>query len=203
MPLNVDDVAQAVYHQIIGDLRAARIQADRSQGSVADNLSIRAKTLCEREKGIAQPPLDGLIQWAGELGRQLVVVDQDGKPRPGPRDWYRDEPWEKFERRRLATPLRNRRVALRLSQPGLGRLVGVSRDSIQRWELVQVPPRPRALVVWTRKLGYSLALRSIGSPLEPIPRAPIQHCPCCSLRGNRRTQPTTGRPIRNNTLGDK
>lgn len=199
MPLIIDDAAEADYYQIISDLRATRIQADRSQGSVADCIHVRTQTVCEWEKGVTQPALDHLIQWAGELRRRLVVVDQDGKTRLGPQSWRHGEPWERFERRRLAFPLKNRRVALGLPQRDLGRLVGVSRDSIQRWELAQIPPRPKALVVWARRLGYSLALRPIGSPLEPIPRAPIRHCPCCSLRGNRRMQATTGRPARSAT----
>jgi hypothetical protein len=49
-----------------------------------------------------------------------------------------------------------------MAQGELGRLVGVSRDSIQRWELVRVPPRPISHVVWAQTLNYTLALRPIN-----------------------------------------
>jgi len=77
------------------------------------------------------------------------------------------ESWEHFERRRLASPLRNRRLALGLSQTEVGNLIGVSRDSVQRWELACVPPRPIAHVVWAQKLGYALALRPASSQRRP------------------------------------
>jgi len=40
-------------------------------------------------------------------------------------------------------------------------LVCVSRDSIHRWELVRVPPRPIAHVVRAQKLGYSLDVLAV------------------------------------------
>jgi len=102
-----------------------------------------------------------LIQWSHALDLRLVIVGRDGGLRPGPARRRAGETWEIFSRRRLAVPLRNRRLALRLTLPELGGLVGVSRDSIHRWELTYTPPRPIALIVWAQKLTYSAALQSV------------------------------------------
>jgi DNA-binding XRE family transcriptional regulator len=103
--------------------------------------------------------LEHLLQWSRQLSLRLMITGLDGEPRSGPIRPLPGEAWVLCERRRLAVPLRNRRLALGLSQEELGELVGVSRDSIQRWELVRVPPRPRALIVWAQKLAYSVALQ--------------------------------------------
>jgi len=54
---------------------------------------------------------------------------------------------------------------LGLTLPELGERVGVSRDSIYRWEFAYVSPRPIALIVWAQKLTYSVALQSITTEL--------------------------------------
>lgn len=103
--------------------------------------------------------MGNLIRWSYELGRPLAICDPKSEPINGLLRQLPDESWEIFQRRRLATPLRNRRLALGITQEELGQLVGVSRDSIQRWELTCVPPRPISHIVWAQKLGYSLALQ--------------------------------------------
>ncbi|WP_323747275.1 helix-turn-helix transcriptional regulator [Catenulispora pinisilvae] len=118
---------------------------------------IRARAISEWETGAVQPTLDHLILWSGGLGWRLVIVDRRGvlrgpQQRPG-------ESWVVFERRRLASPLRCRRLAWGLSQGELGQRVGVSRSAIQRWELVRTPPRPMGLIVWAQKTNYCLGLR--------------------------------------------
>ena len=107
-----------------------------------------------------------LVLWSRELGWRLVIVGRDGEVRLGPARPRAGEKRESFERRRLAVPLRSRRLALGLSQDELGELVGVSRDTIQRWELARVPPRPIALVIWAQKLGYSVAIWPVDSSRE-------------------------------------
>jgi DNA-binding XRE family transcriptional regulator len=89
----------------------------------------------------------------------MVIVARDGMVQNGPARLRAGETWEKTERQRLAFPLRRRRNALGLGQGELGRLVGVSRDSIGRWELTHVPPRPIALIVWAQRLECSVAIQ--------------------------------------------
>nr|WP_230418767.1 helix-turn-helix transcriptional regulator [Catenulispora pinistramenti] len=101
------------------------------------------------------------MQWCRALDQRLAISSPVGELWQGPSRPRAGETWESFERRRLAWPLRNRRTASGLSQAGLGQLVGVSRDSIQRWELLRVPPRPITLVVWAQKLGCSVVLRPV------------------------------------------
>ncbi|WP_228554305.1 helix-turn-helix transcriptional regulator [Catenulispora pinisilvae] len=146
-----------------GDLRSARLDAGLSQNELAVGLPVRGRAVSEWETGAVEPTLAHLMLLARALGRRLVVLGRDGEVLSGRLRVRAGEPWEVFERRRLAVPLRNRRLALGLSQQALGRCVGVSRDSIQRWELVRVPPRPIALIVWAQKLGYTVALERLDS----------------------------------------
>lgn len=162
MTLHVDDVAEQTLVRIVGALRSARVDAGFSQVALSSGLPVRGRAVSDWETGIMEPTLEHLMQWSRDLGRRLVIVAPGGEPRQGFSCPRIGETWELFERRRLAAPLRNRRVALGLAQEQLGRLVGVSRDSIQRWELARVPPRPIALVVWAQKLGYSVDLRPAG-----------------------------------------
>lgn len=167
MALHVDYAAERALTRIVGGLRTARLDAGLSQNSVATGLPVRGRAVSEWETGAIEPTLGHLIQWSRELSRRLVVIGRDGELRTGPLRQRPGEPWEAFERRRLAVPLRNRRLALGMAQGELGELVGVSRDSIQRWELVRVPPRPIAHIVWAQKLGYTLDIQPVA---DGIPR---------------------------------
>jgi len=162
MTLRVDHAAKQAFERIVGALRSARVDAGLSQAALSSGLPVRGRAISDWESGITDPTLEHLLQWSRDLGCRLVIVAPGGDPRQGFSCPRIGETWELFERRRLAAPLRNRRVALNLIQRKLGGLVGVSRDSIQRWELARVPPRPIALVVWAQKLGYSVDLRSAG-----------------------------------------
>ncbi|ACU77372.1 putative transcriptional regulator, XRE family [Catenulispora acidiphila DSM 44928] len=153
MPLQVDDVAERAFVRIVGALRSVRVTSERSQNSLSTFLPVRGRAISEWETGAIQPKLSHLIQWSWELDRRLVIVGRDGELRNDSLRQRPGESWEVFERRRLATPLRNRRQAMGMAQGELADLVGVTRDSIQRWELVRVPPRPIALIVWAQKLG--------------------------------------------------
>ena len=157
--LRTDDATETVFAGIVAELRSARVEAGLSQSALASGLPVLARTVSEWETGAVEPLLENLILWSGELGRRLVIVGQDGELCDGPSHPWPGESWVVFERRRLAWPLRNRRLVSRMTQTEMGRLVGVSRDSVQRWELAYVPPRPVALVVWAHKLGLSVALR--------------------------------------------
>ena len=173
MGLHVDLAAERAFARIIDGLRSARVDAGISQNSLATGLPVRGRAVSEWETGAIEPTLGHLIQWSRELGRRLVIVGRDGELRDGPMRQQSGESWVSFERRRLAVPLRNRRLALGIAQGELGVLVGVSRDSIQRWELVRVPPRPIAHVVWAQKLGFALDLRPVGDGTPRIRRAGV------------------------------
>lgn len=165
MTLHVDDVAKATFARIIFTLRSARETSGLSQNEVASTLGVRGRAISEWECAWIQPKLRNLIPWSGRLDHRLVLLGQDHEPLPGLTRPRPGETWEHFERRRLAYLLKNRRLALGLSQTDLGELVGVSRDSIQRWELARVPPRPMAHVVWAQKLRYTLVVRPADTKL--------------------------------------
>ena len=160
MPLIVDRQAQETHGLIIRGLRTARTEAGLSQPAAAASLPFRGRAISEWENGLVEPKLRHLILLADRLDLRLTLVDRYRQPVPSAL-WQRPgEEWVVFQRRRLATLLRHRRVALGLATSRVGDLVGVSRDSIQRWELVRVPPRPIAHVVWAQRLGYTLVLAS-------------------------------------------
>ena len=162
--LHVDSEAERTFARIIRGLRSARLEAGLSQNALSAGLPVRGRAISEWETGAIEPTMDHLIQCCGALHLRLIIAGPDGTPRNVPSRQRPGEPWEHFERRRLATPLKERRIALGMSQGELSELVGVSRDSIQRWELVRVPPRPISHVVWAQKLGYFLALRPVDLP---------------------------------------
>lgn len=162
--LHVDSEAERTLATIIRSLRSVRLDAGRSQNALSAGLPVGGRTISEWETGAIEPTMEHLIQCCGELHLRLVIAGQDGKPCTAASRQRPGESWEHFERRRLATPLRERRVALGMSQGTLGEFVGVNRDSIQRWDLVRVPPRPISHVVWAQMLGYCLALRPINLP---------------------------------------
>lgn len=164
MTLHVDYAAERIFAHIINGLRDARSEAKISQSTLSSSLPVRARAISEWETGAIEPKLGHLFQWSRELGLRLVIVGRDGALRVDALPRRSDEASEIFEQRRLASPLRNRRLALGMSQEELAQLVGVTRDSVQRWELVRVPPRPIALVVWAQKLGYTVALRPRDAP---------------------------------------
>ena len=175
MTLQVDYAAERTWSRIVGGLRSARLNAGISQNALSVGLPVRGRAISEWESRAIEPTLEHLLQWSRELGQRLVIIGRDGELRTGPARPRPGEAWEVSERRRLAAPLRNRRLALGWGQAELGKLVGVSRDSIQRWELVHVPPRPIAHVVWAQSLGYSLDVRPIT---ESTPR--LGHAGCAS-----------------------
>ena len=163
MTLHVDFAAEQVLARVMYGLRSERLRAGFTQNALAAGLPFRGRAISEWETGAIQPTLEHLILLAYKLGQRLVIVGPDGKLRDGPLRERPGEAREVFERRRLASPLRNRRQALGMSQGKLSELIGVTRDSIQRWELARVPPRPIAHVVWAQMLGYSIALRPINT----------------------------------------
>ena len=165
MTLHVDDAAEKNLAWIVGGLRSVRLDAGLSQSALSSGLPVRGRAISEWETGLMEPTLDHLMQWSRELGQRLVIIGRDGELRNGLARPRAGETWEVFERRRLASPLKNHRLALRLTQKELGQLVGVSRDSIQRWEHAHVPPRPTALIVWAHTLECSVTLQPMDSCL--------------------------------------
>jgi len=157
----IDDVAELNFARIVAELRAARLEAGLSQNALSAYLPVRGRAISEWETGAEEPTLQHLVQWSRALDQRLVIVKPGGLFWRGSSRQRAGESMESFEQRRMAQPLRNRRIALGLSQTGLGQLVGVSRDSIQRWELCRVPPRSIALVVWAQKLGCSVGVRPV------------------------------------------
>lgn len=157
--LQVDGAAERALDAIVACLRSAREASGQTRAALAVGLPVLGSTIYDWELGATTPVMRNLILWSGALGYRLVVVGPDGELRRRAVRQRPGEEWERYERRRLATPLRNHRLALGLDQDALGRLVGVSRDSIQRWEQTTVPPRPIAHIVWAQKLGYGIALQ--------------------------------------------
>ncbi|MBS2531260.1 transcriptional regulator [Catenulispora sp. NF23] len=170
MALRADHAAERTFARIVDGLRSARLQAGISQNALSAGLPVRGRAISEWETGAIEPTLGHLILWSRLLGRRLVIVGREGDLRIGPSRPRPGESSEMFERRRLAVPLRNRRLALGMGQGELGRLVGVSRDSIQRWELVRVPPRPIAHVVWAQRLGYTLDVWPVAAVADGLSR---------------------------------
>lgn len=161
MTLHVDDAAEKVLAGIVDGLRSARQDAGLSQNALSSGLPVRGRAISEWETGSMEPTLKHLMQWSRELGQRLVIIGRDGEVRNGSPSRRGNHAWEVLERRRLASPLRSHRLAMSLTQTELGRLVGVSRASIQRWERARAAPRPIALIVWTHKLECSVTLQPI------------------------------------------
>lgn len=162
MQLKVDDDAAENFAQIIGCLRLARQEAGLSHKALAARLPVGSKALYEWEARTFHPTMSHLLSWTRELGYRLEIIGPDGVLRDGPSRRLADEPWETFELRRLAVPLRNRRLACRMTLPALGQLVGVSKESLRRWEHAHAAPRPIALIVWARKLEYTVTMGPSG-----------------------------------------
>jgi transcriptional regulator with XRE-family HTH domain len=167
MTLHVDDTAEKILAWIVGSLRSARQDAGLSQNALSSGLPVRGRAISEWETGSVEPTLKHLMQWSRGLGQRLVIVGRDGELRNGSPALRASHAWEAFERRRLASPLRNHRLTARLTQEKLGQLVGVSRASIERWEHARGPRRPIALIVWAHKLECSVTLRPIDTPDWP------------------------------------
>jgi transcriptional regulator with XRE-family HTH domain len=159
--LNIDDEAVLTYVEIIRRLRSARLAAGLTQNELTRRLPVSVSSISEWETGNTGPTLNHLTLLTRELDLRLTIIGLDGKPCNGPSRQRPGESWVHFERRRLAWPLRVRRVALKMSQEHVGQRVGVSRDSISRWETAAFPPQLIALVVWAQKLGYSVGLRHV------------------------------------------
>src|SRR5947209_857210 len=139
--LRVDFPAEHTYARIMGGLRAVRREARITQDALAQVLPVRGRAISEWETLAIEPGFNNLLLLTGALGQSLVIRDEGVvMPGPGVARGPR-ESWLVFERRRLAHPLRLRREAWGMSQEALGELVGVSRDTINRWELSRVPPR--------------------------------------------------------------
>ena len=126
MALNVDGIAERAFARIVGGLRSVRLDAGLSQNALARGLPVLGRAISEWETGGIEPTLNHLIQWSGKLNQQLVITGRDGVPVTDPVLHRPGESWEVFERRRLAAPLRHRRVAVGLSQEEFGELVGVT-----------------------------------------------------------------------------
>lgn len=170
--LKVDDGTKRAFVQVVSKLRTARRGARISQAELSSRVGVCGKTLSKWENLHSEPTLVNLTRWSGGLDRCLVVIGPDGKMLlPDPLRLLPDESLDSFELRRLAGPLKSRRLALGLGQKKLGRLVGVSGSSISYWELTCIPPRSIAQIVWARKLGCDIALWPKDLVLSRITRA--------------------------------
>ena len=166
MALQVDRAAEETFRQLLGLLRTKREDAGLSQERLSSRLLVRRGTVFEWETGVGRPTMRNLILWSRELGLRLAVVDPEGNERHGFSKGIIGEAPEARELRRMAIPLKNRRLARKLTLVELSRAIGMDRNSLLRWERARVTPRPMALVVWAQALGYSVALRPIGPGSE-------------------------------------
>lgn len=167
--LRIDAAAERALDGIAAQLKAARVACGLSQTALAVGLPVRSNAISEWETRLVSPKLTYLILWSDAVNHRLAIVGRDGREHKGPASQHPGEAWEDFERRRLASPMKERRRSVGLSQDAAGELVGVSGISIQRWELATAPPRPIALIVWARAFGYDLALRKKHMPPPGVP----------------------------------
>jgi hypothetical protein len=126
-------------HAAGGAVRCLKALLDGVAGDLESHVGQERLNVVDERAGASGAP-QVRRRLAPEFGRGGEVCKSPLRQRRG-------DSWEIFERRRLAWPLKNRRVTWGMRQTELGELVGVSRDSIQRWELARVPPRPVVLVV--------------------------------------------------------
>nr|WP_228561268.1 helix-turn-helix transcriptional regulator [Catenulispora pinisilvae] len=140
-------------------LWVARYRAGVSQAAVAGRLGVTDRSLRDWEKQYDSPSTAHLIGWAYEFGDRLVLRVPQVVPELPPVVLPPGETtFVEHEVRRLAAMLKARRKVLKLSQTGLGRLVGVCRSSLQRWEDGQESPAALNLITWASVLGYTLDL---------------------------------------------
>lgn len=165
MALQVDHASEEAFRRLLGVLRTAREDAGLSQERLSSRLLVRRGTVFEWETGAGRPTMRNLILWSRELGLRLAIMGPDGNERNGSRKskGIIGEAPEARELRRMAIPLKNRRLACKLTVVELSRTIGMDRNSIMRWERARVTPRPMALIVWAQALGYSVALRPIAA----------------------------------------
>lgn len=163
--LHINEEAERTYARLISNLRSARQELHVSQNTLSSNLPVRGRAISEWETGAIEPTMNHLILWSDSVRLRLEIVERDNVVLNRPIHHRAGESWLIFERRRLADPLKHRRVATGLAQEHLSHLIGVSRDSVSRWESARVPYRPMALVVWAQVLGYSVALRPTTAAL--------------------------------------
>ena len=166
MALQVNSAAEESFRQLLDLLRTARVDAGLSQERLSSRLLVRRGTVFEWETGAGRPTMRNLILWSRELGLRLAIVGPDGNERNGFSKGIIGEAPEARELRRMAVPLKNRRLARKLTLVELSRTIGMNRNSLLRWERARVTPRPMALIVWAQALGYSVALRPIGPRVE-------------------------------------
>lgn len=142
-------------------LLAARQAAGLSREALGRVLSVSSRTLQDWEKCYDSPSLTHLFRWARELGFRIGIVDRLAEPESPPATPDDDAPWELQEMRRLAPPLKSRRMARKISQTDLGLIVGVSRSALQRWEDNEQLPRVIALIVWADRLDFVVELHPL------------------------------------------
>jgi transcriptional regulator with XRE-family HTH domain len=162
MGLRVNGAAQRRLNAIQSQLLATRLAAGMSRASLGDLLSISSRTLRDWEKCYSSPGLANALNWARTLGFRLVVTDRLTGPQPIAAAPDGDGAlWEVQEMRRLAPPLKARRLARKISQTDLGLICGVTRSSLQRWEDAERLPRLVALIVWADRLDFIVELRPL------------------------------------------
>jgi transcriptional regulator with XRE-family HTH domain len=162
MGLRVNAAVQRRSNAIQLQLLAAREAAGLSRETLSEILKVSNRTLRDWERRYDSPSFTNLLKWARELGFRLAIVDRLGEPEPFPAAPEDGAPWEVQEMRRLAPPLKSRRLARKISQTDLGLIIGVSRSSLQRWEDGEQLPRLIALIVWADRLDLALELHPLA-----------------------------------------
>ncbi|WP_194892262.1 helix-turn-helix transcriptional regulator [Catenulispora pinisilvae] len=161
MALRVNAAAQRRSNAIQSQLLAARETTGLSRESLSEVLEVSNRTLRDWERRYESPSFTNLLRWAHELGFRLAIVDRQGGPEPPCPTPEDGAPWEVQEIRRLAPPLKSRRLARKISQTDLGLIIGVSRSSLQRWEDGEQLPRLIALIVWADRLDLTVELHPL------------------------------------------
>jgi transcriptional regulator with XRE-family HTH domain len=145
-------------------LRAARESAGMTQRQLAEQLRLHTLSVADWEARRDDPTMAHFILWAYALGLRLAIIDPQGSPALYPIRLDDGETLEQHEMRRLAAALWTRRSAWKMSQAALAAEVGVGRISMQRWENVEVFPRPLFFLAWAASVECGVDLQQQQQP---------------------------------------
>lgn len=160
MSVRVNATTRGRARSLQAELLAARETAGIAREALASRLEVSPRTLRDWERRYDSPGLENMFSWARELGFRLVLEDRLGQVAFLPAAMAQGDDWRLQEMRRMIPLLKSRRRDRKVSQTDLSLILGVSKSSLQRWEDGDQLPRLIALVVWTDRLDYRLALSS-------------------------------------------
>ncbi|WP_228564076.1 helix-turn-helix domain-containing protein [Catenulispora rubra] len=144
-------------------LLAERLAAELDQQVVAELLGVSSRSVQSWECCYDHPSTPHLIGWAYGVGFRLVLIELEVGTVLAPVSLGPGESLAEHEVRRLTAPLKPRRQERDISQTDLGRIVGVGRSSLQRWEDGFQVPVALFLIAWADRLGYTVGLMPVAA----------------------------------------